>query len=147
MPTYAGLATSDVVLTPAAQQSGVSESDLRNALSVRIEPDTTIQRVGVSGMFGPSDSVAIVNQVVNSLQSEIRSIETTPVDFQNLGSASEDTGTRIRSLSLTTSEPQIVIDANGVIPAATVTSTLTTFGGRASAASVASGLGTTKRGH
>ena len=132
MPTYAALATSNAVIDPAARELGIGADELRTALDISIKPSTSIMMIGVlggSGLPDSADPTQAISAVAENLQSAIESIETTPVTFQDLGASSQDTGTRVRTLALSVSEPQVLANADGSIPPATIASTLTNLTG------------------
>lgn len=129
MPTYAALATSDVVLAPTARNTRVSLEDLRAAVSVKVEPDTTILTIDVTDPPSSTMATQVLAAVQESLEEAIASVESTPVDFQDLGSSAGGTGSSVRVLSNTVSEPSVMIGEDGPIPTPTVSGALTTLAG------------------
>lgn len=92
MSTYAEVATSDVVLQPAANALGVDEADLTGAVTATVPLQTTVLALAVTGT-NPQQAQQRTQAVLRALSDQITKLETqsgdpTRVDVRILSVAS-----------------------------------------------------------
>lgn len=79
MSTYAALATGDIVVDPAAQSIGLSQSVLANSVKATVPQDTTVINLSATGP-DPKQAQQRAQAVLAALSSQIVALETGPVE-------------------------------------------------------------------
>ena len=71
--TYAALVSADEVITPVANEVGLTPDALRRRVSVSIVPDTVVLKVSVRGGT-PEEAVDLTNSVAHRYESQVSSL-------------------------------------------------------------------------
>ena len=71
--TYASLVSADEVITPVAEEVGLTPDALRRRVSVSIVPDTVVLKVSVQGDT-PQQAVELTNSVAHRYESQVSSL-------------------------------------------------------------------------